>query len=292
MDMPSLAHQALAALAVPSQHARLIRLDAPVAGLVVERFEGTEAVCAPFRFQVDVLATSAFIDTGKLLGQRLSLRLATASGSPRSWHGLCTTVSPLGGDGGLARYRLLLEPWTALLVHRRNARVFQDLDARGVLEQLFAEHPLAEWRFDATRKLPVRPITTQYRESDWEFATRLLSEAGLAWRFEHAQDKEGEDDDGPGHALVVFDQQAEPPTGRPLRFHRIGAAERDDALNAFSVRHQVVPSRSQVSSWDRAQLAAVAGVAEAEAGGAPALEVYVQPRDGRFAGVDDAHVEA
>ena len=43
-DPGSVARQALAALATPSQHARLIRLDAPVEGLVVERFEGSEAV--------------------------------------------------------------------------------------------------------------------------------------------------------------------------------------------------------------------------------------------------------
>ncbi|RBG55670.1 contractile injection system protein, VgrG/Pvc8 family, partial [Xanthomonas oryzae] len=27
--------------------------------------------------------------------------------------------------------------------------------------------------------LPARAITTQYRESDWDFATRLLADAGL-----------------------------------------------------------------------------------------------------------------
>ncbi|WP_258531861.1 phage late control D family protein, partial [Xanthomonas oryzae] len=28
--------------------------------------------------------------------------------------------------------------------------------------------------------LPAHPITTQYRETDWAFVTRLLAEAGLA----------------------------------------------------------------------------------------------------------------
>ncbi|RBA88639.1 type VI secretion system tip protein VgrG, partial [Xanthomonas oryzae pv. oryzae] len=43
MDIPTLA-VALASLAQPSQHARLIQLRAPVEGLVVERFHGQEAV--------------------------------------------------------------------------------------------------------------------------------------------------------------------------------------------------------------------------------------------------------
>ncbi len=89
---------ALASLATPSQHARLIQLVAPVDGLVVERFHATEAVCAPFRLDVDVLATSAFVDTSALLGQRLSLQLRRADGGQRTWHALCAAVAPLGGD--------------------------------------------------------------------------------------------------------------------------------------------------------------------------------------------------
>ena len=288
-DPGSVARQALAALATPSQHARLIRLDAPVEGLVVERFEGSEAVCAPFRFEVDVLATSAFLDPDALLGKPLALRLAGAGGRNRRWHGLCTAVAPLGGDGGLARYQLLVEPWTALLTHRRNALVFQDLDLHGVLEQLFADYPQADWRFDVTRRLPVRAITTQYRESDWEFATRLLCEAGLAWRYEHAQ-ADGDGGADAGHTLVVFDQQAEAPEGRALRFHRIDATERDDAISAFTRQRRLVPSRSQVGSWHSERLASTTGVAEADAGGMPALEVYTQPGDGRFE--DGTHAQA
>nr|WP_123771092.1 contractile injection system protein, VgrG/Pvc8 family [Vulcaniibacterium tengchongense] len=45
---------------------------------------------------------------------------------------------------------------------------------------MFANYPQASWRFDVTQPLPRRPITTQYRETDWEFVTRLLAEAGLA----------------------------------------------------------------------------------------------------------------
>ncbi|MET4617163.1 hypothetical protein ABIA71_002746, partial [Stenotrophomonas sp. 2619] len=36
---------ALAALASPSQQARLIQLQGPAPGLVVERFDGQESVC-------------------------------------------------------------------------------------------------------------------------------------------------------------------------------------------------------------------------------------------------------
>ncbi|MDH5823498.1 type VI secretion system Vgr family protein, partial [Luteimonas sp. RD2P54] len=285
---------ALAALAVPSQHARLIQLDAPVPGLVVERFDGSEAVCAPFRFVIDVFSTSAFVDTAELPGRRLGLRLHRAEGGERSWHGVCTAVAPLGADGGLARYRLTMEPWTALLAHRRNALVFQDLDVRGVLERVFADYSMAAFRFDIDGALPVRAITTQYRESDWDFVTRLLAEAGLAWRYEHDQSA-GEDDggdDGARHTLVIFDAQAEVPDAGTLRFHRSAATETRDAIGAFTELRQLAPNRSHAASWHSAQLASVAGQCEADAGGLPALEVFVQPRAGRFEQGGQAQAEA
>ncbi|KAG1598848.1 hypothetical protein G6F46_014144 [Rhizopus delemar] len=37
---------------------------------------------------------------------------------------------------------------------------------------------MALFRFDVQAELPVRAITTQYRETDWAFVTRLLAEAG------------------------------------------------------------------------------------------------------------------
>src|SRR5690554_3417179 len=98
--------------ALLSQHARLIELDTSYpAGLVVERLTGVEGVCADFRFDIDCLSTSAFIDRAALLAGELVLRLRTAEGGYRHWHGYCTGMESLGSDGGLARYRLVMEPW-------------------------------------------------------------------------------------------------------------------------------------------------------------------------------------
>ncbi|EWC52554.1 VGR-like protein [Xanthomonas citri pv. glycines str. 8ra] len=283
--MPTLA-VALASLAQPSQHARLIQLRAPVEGLVVERFHGQEAVCGATVLQIACLATSAFLDAEALLEQPLDLQLRQADGTQRHWQGLCTEVAQLGGDGGLARYRLTLEPWTALLQLRRNALVFQDLDARAICERIFADYPQAAFRFDVQAALPAHPITTQYRETDWAFVTRLLAEAGLAWRYAHAQD---EDSEATAATLVIFDPQAQAPDSGTLRFHRSDAAEADDAIGAFGERRGVVPTASTVASWHSEQLRAVAAQAQAQAqaesetGALPPLEVYVQPRAGRFA---------
>ncbi|MGE8225072.1 MAG: type VI secretion system Vgr family protein [Stenotrophomonas sp.] len=275
----------LASLASLSHRNRLIQLQGPHDGLVVERFEGEESVCGDHRLRIDCLSTDAFLDIDPWLEQPLTLQLRAADGSLRQWHGLCTEVAQLGSDGGLARYQLVLEPWTALLRLRRNAVIFQDVDIRGICERIFADYPQAAYRFDV-EALPRRPITTQYRETDWEFVTRLLAEVGLAWRIEQAQGGEG------AHTLVVFGPQAELPDIGSVRFHRIAATESADGINAFSERQQLVANSSTVASWHSEQIKAVSAQATATTGDLPGLEVYVQPRAGRFAESSWAQSEA
>ncbi|HEL2978349.1 TPA: type VI secretion system tip protein VgrG, partial [Stenotrophomonas maltophilia] len=265
---------------------RLLRLQGLHEAWVVERFEGIESVCGDNRLQIDCLATDAFLDLEPWLEQPLTLQLRQADGALRQWHGLCTEAAQLGSDGGLARYRLILEPWTALLRLRRNAVIFQDLDTRTICEQIFADYPQALFRFDVQAALPARAITTQYRETDWAFVTRLLAEAGLAWRIEQAQGDEA------AHTLVVFEPGAELPDAGRVRFHRADMAEANDGITAFAERQQLVPNASTVASWHSEQVTAVAAQSSADAGSLPALEVYVQPRAGRFAQTGWADAEA
>ncbi len=289
-DIQSVASLARA-LAGVSQHRRLIELDTALPdALVVERFEGTEAVCDDFRFTLDCLSADAFLDVHALLGKPMALRLRLADGGLRHWHGHCTRVATVGSDGGLSRYQLVMEAWTAFLKLRRNALVFQDLDALGVLERVLDDYPHAALRVDATQSLPVYPITTQYRETDHAFVFRLLADAGLAWRFEHPQHNRG------GATLVVFDRDATVPTATEpsLRFHRSDATEGTDAIQRFSEQRHATTSVATTASWQPGQLEALSASAAAAPGGPhlPDLETYVSARSGRFASRAEADQHA
>ncbi|MGY0618459.1 type VI secretion system Vgr family protein [Lysobacter sp. A378] len=280
-DIQSLAATARRWSTLLSQDTRLIEIDtAPSGALVVERFDGRESVCDDFTFNIDCLSMSAFLDAKALIGQPLALRLRQADGSHRHWHGYCTQVAPLGSDGGLARYRLTMEPWTAFLKLRRNALVFQNLDALGVVERVLADYPQAAFRVDANQSLACYPTTTQYRETDHAFVFRLLADAGLAWRFEHS---------GPAttHTLVIFDRDAEPPAASPatLRFHRSDAAESRDAINHFTEQRQATTNAFTTASWQAEQVEATAASLTTNPAGPhlPTREVYTVPRAGRFA---------
>jgi type VI secretion system secreted protein VgrG len=258
-----------------SQQARLITLvssqdsDLPES-LVVERFTGYEAVNELFRFEIDALSVSADLELSVFIGEELGIGLLQPDGSRRAWHGLFTRASWLGADGGVARYRLLLEPALSLLALRRDSYIFQDKNARDIVTELLMDYPQLRFDFDLSQDLSVRPICTQYRESDLAFFTRLLASEGLSWRFEHAQD---------GHRLVIFDSRAVAPAtpgGSTLRFHGVRATESDDAIDVFGARRRIAANGVGISSWDPGQLLAPGAEQQSQldAGELPSLAIY------------------
>ncbi|GAA3927284.1 hypothetical protein GCM10022229_21760 [Luteimonas lutimaris] len=146
-------------------------------------------------------------------------------------------------------------PWTWLLTQGRHSRVFQDRSVVGIVEAVFADYaPLAAWQlgdevgpFLGERE---RSYCVQYRESDFDFVSRLLAEEGLGWRLE--EDPEA----AAGHRLVLFADSAAQPEdvlsagGGGIRFHRSDATESADSLQAFGRRQRIGADRLTVLGHD------------------------------------------
>ncbi|WP_185993764.1 type VI secretion system Vgr family protein [Variovorax sp. KBS0712] len=269
-----------------SEQARLIKLQLPAAApqnaVVVERFTGSEGLNELFDFTIDTLATSSEFDPFALIGEELSLRLLLANGSFRTWHGNLTAVDALGGDGGLARYRLHLQPWLAALGLRRDSFVYAAKHVQDIVSEVFADHTTASFSFEVTQEMPVRPTCVQYRESDLAFVLRLLAEEGLSFRFEHEQQQStgsGSGNTTPSHhRLVIFDRAATPPDCAlsQIRFHRVDATEATDAITAWSSRRQVTTNAVMRNAWDASVLQAPTGAVQSALamGEVPVLEHY------------------
>ncbi|WPG36664.1 type VI secretion system Vgr family protein [Variovorax sp. EBFNA2] len=270
-----------------SEQARLIKLQLPASApqnaVVVERFIGTEGLNELFEFTIDTLATSSEFDPFALIGEELSLRLLLANGSFRTWHGYLTAVDALGGDGGLARYRLHLQPWLAALGLRRDSFVYAAKHVQDIVSEVFADHTTASFSFEVTQEMPVRPTCVQYRESDLAFVLRLLAEEGLSFRFAHEQQSANGSSTGNNttpshHRLVIFDRAATPPDCAlpQIRFHRVDATESTDAITAWSSRRQVATNAVMRNAWDASVLQAPTGAVQSALamGDVPVLEHY------------------
>lgn len=232
MYLPQSAQSALSGLL--GQHTRQITIETALTtdNLVVERFTVKEAISAPFVLHVDCLSPSAHLDTAKLATEEVTLRLMLPDGNRRAWHGYVVACASMGGDGGLARYRLTVGSWFDRLRTRADCYVFQNKTALEVIEEVLADYPLAHYRLSVSQPMRKRSICCQYRETDFAFVERLLAEEGLSYRFEHQQGDAAQSGDGKAtqshHRLHIFDNDAERPAcAQPeIRFHRVDAVTR------------------------------------------------------------------
>lgn len=204
--------------------------------LLVERWCGHEQLSDGFQWWVDVLANDALLDVDAWLGVAATLSSRQAGRHDVLRSGVVSEAACVASDGGLARYRLCLVPWTWLLGQARQSRVFQERAVLDILQAVLDPYAAqGTWRvsdevIDFLAAVPRRSYCVQYRESDLDFLQRLLAEEGLGWRIE-------EDADAPaGHALVVFADsaaQAQDATSERdggLRFHRADATEATDSV--------------------------------------------------------------
>jgi type VI secretion system secreted protein VgrG len=261
--------QVVAALAQFQSGSRLYELtlekdgDYGSGGLLVEAFLADDCLQEMAARDVIALSTSAAIRPAELLGQRATLRASLADGSRTAFHGYVSHAAMLGSEGGFARYRVRLSSWLWLATQTRNSRVWQDKSVADIVDAVFADYaPYAIWRWsDDARALldtiPARSYCCQYRESDYDFVRRLLTEEGLAWRFEDGEEEQ---------ALVLFadsSQQSATPedassaAGHGLRYHSARAGEQSDTIQSLHTMRQLVSGAVAVISYDYKAKAAV-----------------------------------
>lgn len=254
-----LAGQVLTALSEFSSHTRLYELrleDGADAGLLVEAFAADEQLQGIGTRDVIALSTRANIAHADLLGQQASLAISLADGTRASFSGYVSQVATLGSDGGLSRYRLRLSPWIWLLSQVRNSRAWQDSSVVEIIDSVFAQYqPHARWAWSGDvgpfmNGATPRSYCCQYRETDFDFITRVLTEEGLAWRFEAHED---------GNQMVLFadssqlsavPEDASSAAGGGIRYHAASALEQSDSIQHLQAFRKVGAAVVSVLSYD------------------------------------------
>ncbi|WMJ69541.1 type VI secretion system Vgr family protein [Stenotrophomonas sp. 24(2023)] len=258
-----------AALAGPGQGQRFLRLHTSLGGdvLVAETLDGVEQIDGiGFQWTITALSVDAGLALAGLVGQGALLELQQADGSLRPLHGRITAAERLGSNGGLARYRLRLQPWLAFLSQRVDSYVFHDKTVVEIVEDIFADYqglaPAWRWSLGDASQYARRSLTTQYHESDLAFIQRLLAEEGIYYWFEHAGDSGGSDFGS--HTLVLADHSHDTRELGGVRFHRRDASERSDTVQQWSDAYRWRPSKVERATWDYRTLERRQASAQAE----------------------------
>jgi type VI secretion system secreted protein VgrG len=103
----------------------------------------------------------------------------------------------VGGLLDTARsYVLQLVPWFWLLSRTTDCRIFQNQTTVDIVKSIFSDMGFSDYQFNLTGSYATREFCVQYRESDFQFISRLLEDEGICYFFRHEKDK---------HTMVLID---------------------------------------------------------------------------------------
>jgi type VI secretion system secreted protein VgrG len=165
---------------------------------------GEEALSTLFSFEFDCLAENATdVPFDKLLGQKATAAIKLGESENRYVSGIVSRVSQQSRDQTFTTYRLTVVPQFWLLTRRRQSRIFQYLSVPDILKKVLAGLDVS---YEIQGTFEPREYCVQYRESDFEFASRLMEDEGIYYFFKHTSS---------GHTLVLANTPQSHPDTEP-----------------------------------------------------------------------------
>ena len=172
-------------------NAREATISLPIDGkAVLERFDATERLSELFVVHAQVLCDDV-VDFYPHLGKPAHITVSDDTGGPvRYFHGLLFEATYVESVTAGFRYQLTLRPWLYILSRNLDYTIYQDKSSVDIVKAMFEVRGRSDVDYSKlSGSTKARPYCVQYRESDFQFFSRLMEEEGIYYFFKHSADK-------------------------------------------------------------------------------------------------------
>jgi len=195
-----------------NQDSRFLQLQSP-GPLNLVGFRGHEEISRLFRFDLDLISDEKSIDAKSIVGMDVSFSVADKDDQRRPFHGYVSRfIAGDEDDKGQRNYRAEVVPWLWFLTRKSDCRIFTDKTIPQIIEEVLSDYKdLAQFEINAGGHYQKREYCVQYRETDFNFISRLMEDEGLFYFFRHAKGS---------HKLIIADSTSiyEPCISSPVHY--------------------------------------------------------------------------
>lgn len=217
---------------------------------------GSESISTPYSFDIRSMTTLNEKGISEMYGQKVSCRIGHGShDQPKRYiHGVVTHIQRdlQTGEGKNSLCVLRIEPSFALLRMGRSMRVWQNITVPDLVKELLSERGISQLDIRLHNTYQEREYCIQYRESDFDFISRLLEEEGIYYFFLHSAQQ---------HKMVLADQPSShsESSSSLIRWHhqRLSLPE-GNVYNWKSMSH-LIPGEVVFSGYNMQQAATITG---------------------------------
>lgn len=181
-----------------TQDTRLLRIETPLGKdvLLLEGFTGQEGISQIFKFDLELLTEKGPVDFNSIIGERVTIRVELVDDQERFFNGFVNRFSQTGSETGVIHYRAEMVPWLWFLTRTADCRIFQNKTVPDIIEQIFKDLGFTDYKLSLQASYDPCEYCVQYRETDYNFVSRLMEQHGIFYFFEHEENK---------HTLVLAD---------------------------------------------------------------------------------------
>ena len=230
-----------------TQQSRMAKVSSPLGdnALVMERLAGSESLGRLFHYELSLASENASLKLNALLGKPMGLAVQLADGSDRYFHGIVARCSQTAHRGQFASYQVTLKPWLWLLSRTSDCRIFQSKTVPDIVKQVFRDLGFSDFEDALTRSYREWDYCVQYRETSFDFVSRLMEQEGIYYYFRHEQER---------HVLVLCDAygaHSTAPGYARVPFYPLDDQMRErDHIHDWHLAHEVQPGSLALNDYD------------------------------------------
>src|SRR5450432_230036 len=170
-----------------TQENRLISLATPLGEdkLLLASFSGTEAVSRLFSFQLNLLSEAGGVAFADIIGKSVTISVKLADETPRYFNGLVSRFAQSGADARFTHYQMEVVPWTWMLTLYADCKIFHNKAVGDILTQVFQDRGFTDYTLSLSGSYDPIEYCVQYRETDFNFISRMMEQFGIFYFFKH-----------------------------------------------------------------------------------------------------------
>jgi type VI secretion system secreted protein VgrG len=231
-----------------TQAQREIELITPLGAdvLLFRQMNAFEELGRLFTYELEMLSEDSSIQAEDLLGQNVAVRINLSGGGERYFNGYVTRFAHTGHFEHVSTYRATVRPWAWFLTRTTDCRIFQDRAVPDIIKEVLRENGYTDFEDRLSRSYRTWGYCVQYRETDFDFLSRLMEQEGIYYFFSHERSK---------HTLVLCDEvsalQTVPGYEEIPFYPRDSTAVRsEEYIYEWSVVKQIEPGAYVLEEYD------------------------------------------
>jgi type VI secretion system secreted protein VgrG len=234
--------------------------------LLLKSLTITEQLGRPFSMKADLLSEDSAIDFLSIIGSGVTIRwrMPDDSGNEkkRFFSGYVSSFVQLPRAEGFYQYEATIVPWLWFLTRSADCRIFHSamtdppdaMTVPGIIKKIFKDHGFDDVTDSLTGTYRTLDHSVQYRETDFNYVSRLMEEEGIYYFFEHTDGASGP----VKHKLKLADAMsahAENPGYETIKYRPSSSTDGSDpeakgGILSWARMKQIQPGSYKVNDYD------------------------------------------